>query len=330
MINIGIIGAGQWGKNHVRVWHDLPNANMASIADKNRRVLADLERRYSVKGSQDYKEILENPDITAVDVCTPNDTHYKIVKGAFEAGKDVMVEKPLTLKLKNARKLIELSKETKKVLMVGHVFRFNPAVRYLKDSINAGMFGKLHFLCADRIGLYPPKKDSGVVIDLGIHDVDIFQFLMESMPVSVTATGGSYLRKQFEETAFIDLCYENGVVAHANISWLIPKKVRAVWVAGEKKSAYVDYASQEAEIFSKGIEREYDSFGKFTLIQREGDTYKPYIKTEEPLRVELLHFIDCVENRKTPIASGEVAYDVLSIIKATHDSMKKKKTIFLK
>jgi len=230
----------------------------------------------------------------------------------------------------SAQKLIDISEKQDKILMVGHIFRFNPAVRKLKDEIREDKFGRIFFLYGSRMGLRTPRDDCGVIFDFALHDFDVFCFLLNDFPIEVTAIGTPYLREPYEDVGIVTLRFPNNILAHIQVSWLTPKKIRDLWVVRQEKSASLDYMSQDIEIYDIGVVPEYDSFGGFKLITREGDTYKPYIQNLEPLKLELAHFLECVENKKQPLTDGKVGLQVIKIIEATYKSIKEKKTVNLR
>ncbi len=330
MVEIGVLGVGEWGKNHARVYRELENSNLVMVADLSGMRLKKLNKTYKVAVTNDYHDILNNPEIEAVSVCTPSSTHFEIVKECLEAGKHVLVEKPLCLDSVSAQKLIDISEKHNKILMVGHIFRFNPAVRKLKDEIGKDNFGRIFFLYGSRMGLRTPRDDCGVIFDFALHDFDVFCFLLNDFPIEVTAIGTPYLREPYEDVGIVTLRFPNNILAHIQVSWLTPKKIRDLWVVGQEKSASLDYMSQDIEIYDIGVAPEYDSFGGFKLITREGDTYKPYIQNLEPLKLELAHFLECVENKKQPLTDGKVGLQVIKIIEATYKSIKEKKTVNLR
>jgi len=328
MIKVGVIGSGQWGKNHIRVYNELPESDLVCISDLNENALKSLKGVYHCDTTKDYGEILDNRDIKAVSVCTPASTHYRIVRDALEKGKDVLVEKPITMDSGEGEKLAKLAKESGRILMVGHIFRFNPAVLRLKDELDKSSLGKLNFFLSMRMGPRTPREDCGVICDFATHDIDISNyFLNETMPLRVHATAGYFHQSGFDDAGFLTLEYPNNVISHIVVSWLTPKKIREIVVVGEKKSVKLDYMTQELEFYDQGVVAKYDSFGKFSLAMREGDIYKPYIKAEEPLKKEIQHFIDCVAGRKEPLVTAELGVKTVRILEKAAESLEKKRMV---
>ena len=203
MLNVGVIGAGVWGKNHIRIFSEVEDANLVKIADLNEKNMNGMSNTFKIKTTTDYKEILNDSEIEAVSICTPASTHYKIIKEALESGKHVLVEKPLTLNSKEGEELVELAKNKNKILMVGHIFRFNPGVLRLKEEIKKGTFGKIYFMYGSRMGLMTPRDDCGVVFDFALHDIDTFCFLLDDQPIEVNTVTNSYTKSKFEDVGFI-------------------------------------------------------------------------------------------------------------------------------
>lgn len=327
MINMGVIGTGVWGKNHVRVISEIADANLVKISDVKGSNFDYLSSTFKINTTKDHKEILQDENIDAVSICTPVSRHYDLVKEALNAGKHVLVEKPITLDYKEAIELAELAKEKKLILMVGHIFRFNPAIHRLKEDIKKGVFGKIRFMYGSRMGLMTPRSDCGVIMDFALHDIDTFCFLLDGYPNEVTCVGSFYKEDDFEDVGFITLRFGKKILANVGVSWLTPKKVRDLWVIGEEKSASLDYLNQELNIYNKGIVPRYDSFGEFALVKREGDDHKPFIINKESLKAEVVHFLDCIKNKKKPIIDGFEGAKIIKIIDACYKSLKEKRTV---
>ena len=231
----------------------------------------------------------------------------------------------MTLSLKEAEEIIVLAKKNKRVLMPGHVLRFDPTVEKLKEIWKS--LGNIKFLVSLRMGLITPRKDCGVIFDFATHDIDIACYLLGQMPEEVFAISNKYNEKGFEDVAFVNLYFKKEIIANIAVSWLSPKKIRELLVVGDKKSAKIDYMQQELTIFNKTIKPCADSFGTFKLLRREGNEFKPYIKNEEPLKKELTHFVDCVLNKKKPILNSAVGLKITRIIEAAHLSIREKRSV---
>ncbi|MCK5343703.1 MAG: Gfo/Idh/MocA family oxidoreductase, partial [Candidatus Heimdallarchaeota archaeon] len=269
-----------------------------------------------------------NKDIDAVVVATPASTHYRIVKDALEAGKDVLAEKPLTLIPEESFDLAETAKKEKKILMVGHTFLFNSGIAKLKECVDNGELGKIYYMNATRTHLGLVRNDVNAIWDLAPHDVSIFNYLLGKSPISVNAIGSCHLKDDREDVAFINLIYPDDVIANIHVSWADSNKERTVRVVGsESRVVFNDMDNLERiKIYKKGIKvsEEYDDFGEFQLHLRDGDIVSPKIPTAEPLKEECVYFLDCVRTRKKPITDGMNGYDVVKVMCAIERSIKNK------
>ncbi|MFH1727573.1 MAG: Gfo/Idh/MocA family oxidoreductase, partial [Pseudomonadota bacterium] len=249
-MNIAIVGVGEWGKNHLRVFTELNQIDKIKLWDPNKNHL-DIQTHKS-EFAKNYDEILNDKEIKAVSICSPASTHYSLAKAALEADKHVFVEKPMVLSLKNAEELIALAKKHKRVLMPGHIFRFDPTVEKLKEIWDS--LGNIRFLASSRIGLITPRKDCGVIFDFATHDIDLACYLLNQMPLEVSAICNNPSKNNtFEDVAFVNLYFKSGITANIAVSWLSPKKIREMLVVGDKKSAKIDYMQQELTVFNKTI-----------------------------------------------------------------------------
>ncbi len=329
MINIGVIGTGEWGKNHVRVYSELPDSSLVRIADLDGARLRELGKKFGVSTTGDYKEILNDRSIAGVSICTPAAGHYSLAKEALEAGKHVLVEKPIALDSREGEELVELAERKGLVLMVGHIFRFNAGVLRLREEIKKGVFGKIYFLYGSRMGLMSPRPDCGVIFDFAVHDFDTFCFILDDFPVEVTGVGSSYTKTDFEDVGFVTLKFRGNVMANVGVSWLTPKKVRELWLVGESKSARLDYMTQGLDIFDIGIIPRYDSFGQFKLITKQGKDKRVSVDSKEPLKEEIRHFLECVKTGKKPIADGNAGVNAVKIVEACYKSSREGRTVRL-
>lgn len=328
MIKIGLIGCGAWGKNLLRNFANLPGCVLLSCCDENPKQIERLYRNYpEVKFTQNHKEIIENPNLDAVVISTPPASHFELSKAALLADKDVFVEKPLVLKVKEGEELVKLAEEKKKILMVGHIMEYHAATLKLKEYIDKGELGKIYYLYSTRVNLGKVRDIENALWSFAPHDISMILFLLGKEPVSVTATGECYLQKDkgIEDVAFMTIHFAGGVMAHIHVSWLDPHKDRKLTVVGSKKMAVFD-DTQSAEkiwIYDKGVDTrlDYNTYGEY-LSLRFGDILIPKIETTEPLRSECQHFIQCVEKRKTPRSDGRDGLRVLKILDAGERSLK--------
>lgn len=304
--NVGVIGVGYWGKKIVDEYSKLEGASLHGVADPDEKMLAFCQERYGVKSVyKDYHELLEMADLKAVNVCTPNRTHFQICKDALNAGKHVLVEKPITLTSKEGRELVELAQKKGLTLSVGHIFRFNNALAEVRRLIKEEkFFGKLFLMELTWTNLEKSFPDRDVLWDLAPHMFDIQNYLLGQWPEQVYCEGGAFRRKEGEETAYVMSKYKDGLVSLANISWLVPRKVRQVEIVGEQRSALIDAVGQEVTVYESGY------------------TYKLGVERNNTIKDELLHFIKSISDPMTETKnSGIVGVKTVELIEAAKKSM---------
>jgi len=334
MIKIAQIGVGYWGPNLLRNFLDIENVEVKKVIDKNPDRQNYIKKKYrTIETGSDIDEIVEDKEINAVIISTPANMHYEMVKKVLLSNKNCFVEKPLALSTKEARELVKIAEDKGLVLMVGHVFLFNAAVNNLKERISGGEIGKVYYIYSQRLNLGRVRSDVNALWNLAPHDVSIVLYLLDMIPVTVSAIGMSFIQKNIEDVVFMTLKFEDGVIAHIHVSWLDPNKKRTMTVIGSKKMiVYDDVSDNKIQIFDKGIDIDsknqymgvFDSFGKFQLIKRAGDIIIPKIDFSEPLKNEALHFIECIREGKKPIADGESGLKVTRIIEAAMESLNNK------
>ncbi len=327
MIGLGLIGYGHWGPNHVRIFNHFHDSCVRIIADTDsQRLKAVRQQSPEVELTDDYKELLRRPDVDAVVVATPVSSHYGLVEAALLAGKDVLVEKPITYSTMEADHLIALAEKQDRILMCGHVFLFNAGIRRLRQYIDDGTMGRVYYMTATRTNLGPVRRDVNALYDLGSHDVSIFHYLLDDKPVEVGAWGEKFLQLDIEDVCFASLRFPNKTMCHMHVSWLNPRKERTLVVVGDKKMAVWDDTSplEPIRLYDKGLMQEpyYDSFGQFQFRLRDADVLIPKLISEEPLKVQDRHFLDCVQNRQRPLTDGRFARDVVETLESLMVSMR--------
>jgi len=333
-VNLAIIGLGHWGPNFVRIFSQMPEVNLKGICDIDENKLRQIKDTYKynkLKTSADFRGILDDNELDAVVISTPASTHYKIAKEALERNKHILVEKPLALKIEDAKELISLSKRHKKILMVGHTFLYNPAVRKIKEIIERNELGKIYYIHCRRTNLGPIRKDVNAIWDLAPHDISIINYLLEENPEVVSAYAQRFLAHKLEDVGFIILRYPKNILAHIHVSWLDPKKIREFTIIGSEKMLIYDDANlaEPIRIYDKGVmktkyDKQYRSFREFQLIIRNGAITTPRIEIQEPLKAECQHFLDCVLNGRRPLSDGENSLGVLNILTAIKSSISRK------
>ncbi len=325
-IRIGVIGCGHWGPNHVRNFSLLPEAEVRAIADTNRERLAALEQQYHrVTAYADYHDLLARDDLDAVVVSTPTRTHYTIARDALLAGKHVLCEKPISYRAREGEELVRLAEERHRIVMVGHVFLFNNGILKLKELMTSQEIGRLYYVTAKRTNLGPIRQDVNSVYDLASHDISILNFLFDAQPSRVSALGQAFLQNGIEDVAFITLQYPNDILAHIQVSWLDPKKVREITIVGDKKMVTWDDLSRNGpvRIYDNQIINHpyYHDFGEFQLLTREGNVTIPHVHLEEPLRLQSQYFLSCLRTGRIELATAQQGVDVVRVIEAIEESL---------
>ncbi len=299
-IAVGVIGCGHWGPNHVRVFSELDRSMVLACADTNVRRLVHLTRRHpAVQTCTDYHALLDDPRIDAVVIATPTATHATLTEEALNAGKHVLVEKPMCLTSAEAARLAALAERTKRIVMVGHVFLFNNGVRRLRDTVASGELGRLLYCDATRTNLGPVRGDVNALYDLGTHDITILNYLIDALPVEVSALGRCISQPNVEDVCFATLRYADGTLGHIHVSWMNPRKVRTLTVIGERKMAHWDDIdpTDTLRIYDKGFAEPpaYNSFGEFHYLLRSADVHLPAIRAVEPLVNQAEAFLDWIQ-----------------------------------
>jgi predicted dehydrogenase len=326
MINIGVIGYGYWGPNLVRNFAETPGLTMASVADLDQKRLDTVRKRYpGVKTTTRFQDLLEDPSIDAIAVATPVRTHFDLGMAVLKAGKHLWLEKPMTETSPQARKLVEEAEKRNRVLIVDHTFIYTGAVRKMAELIKGDDFGDVLYYDSTRINLGLFQRDVSVISDLAVHDFSILDYILGEQPVAVSAVGTNHFPGTPENLSYLTLFYDSGVIAHVNVNWLAPVKLRQILVGGSKKMiAYDDLESSEKiKVYDKGISFTDDpqQIYEMRVGYRTGDMWAPRLDATEALRVEGEHFVDCIKNGKTPLTDGSLGLRVVELIEAATRSM---------
>jgi predicted dehydrogenase len=323
---IAVIGLGQWGPNHVRNFRNVDGCEISLVCDSSETRLSHARKQFpGVATTRDPRLVMRSKDVDAVVVATPVSTHFSLVRQALEAGKDVLCEKPLALNVRQSLTLCQLARTKRRVLMVGHVFLYNPGTLHLKQAIDRGDLGRIYYMDAVRTNLGPVRSDVGVIYDLASHDISIFNFLLGARPHSVSAAGGAFLQKGVEDIGFLTLTYPKGVICHVHTSWLNPRKVRQLTVVGDRKMAVWDDMNTLEPIrhYDKGlVPKNYSTFGEFHMILRDGAITIPKLALFEPLLRQDQEFVDCLRSRRNPTASAQFGMDVVYALEAASQSLR--------
>ncbi len=325
-LKVGVIGCGYWGPKLARNIVEIPEAELAMVSDLQDDRIAEVTKLYPhAVGTKNYQDIL-NSNVAAVIIATPVNTHYPLAKAALEAGKHVLVEKPITSNTGQAQELVDLASNNGLKLMVGHTFEYNPAVETVRQVIQSGELGKIFYLNSTRVNLGLLQPDINVMWDLAPHDLSILRFVLESDPISVSARGGVYVNtyKNLHEVVYMIVNFANGAMANLRLSWLDPVKQRRLTVVGDKKMlVYDDIAEDKVIVFDKGVEIPPYSVteDEFHASYRHGDETNVEFEWIEPLRTECSHFLDCIISGETPRSSGEVGLTVLRVLETAQRSL---------
>jgi predicted dehydrogenase len=327
MINVAVIGYGYWGPNLLRNFADCPRAAVSAVSDFRSHRLEAAARRYpAVTTSTDAKKIFDDPDIHAVAIATPVESHYELALAAMRAGKHVLVEKPMTQSAEQARELVEEAHRCGTVLMVDHTFVYTGAVQKIRQLVDAGELGDIYYYDSSRINLGLFQHDVDVVWDLAVHDFAILDYILDERPVAVAAHGISHVQGRPENLAYVTVFFASGAVAHFNVNWLAPVKLRRTLIGGSYKMIVYDdlEPDEKIKVYDKGITTSEDpgEIYRMRIGYRVGDVWSPQLDRTEALRREVDHFIDCIENGTPAKTGGEMGLRVVEMLEAATTSMR--------
>jgi predicted dehydrogenase len=319
-----VAGLGYWGPNLVRNLHDLEGATVDYICDLQSELVESVGRRYpAVTGTTSFETMISDPQLDAVVIATPVSSHYALAKAALEAGKHVLVEKPLATSVEEGAQLIDLSERHGLVLMSGHTFLYSPAVLKIKGLIDADELGDVYFVSTSRVNLGLHQPDVSVVWDLAPHDLSILCFWLEESPSRVSAMSRGCIIRDTPDIAFINLDYASGLLAHVELGWLAPSKLRRTAIVGSRKMVvYDDTSSEPVRLFDSGVVlREPSTFGEYRLTYRSGDIVSPQIDPSEPLHAELLDFCDAIRTGSEPRSTARLGLEIVRVLEAVDASL---------
>jgi len=352
MLKLGVIGYGYWGPNIVRNFSIQPDCQLVAICDRHPKALAQvLSRHPGVHATSDPDELMSSPQIDAVAIVTPVSTHYDLARKALENGKHVFVEKPFTATSAQAEELIELAERKNLQTMVDHTFLFSPAVRKIKELVDAGVLGPLYYYDSTRVNLGLFQHDVNVIWDLAPHDLSIIDHLIGKEPELVVATGGAHFNG-LADVAYITLCFPENIIAHINVNWLSPVKVRTTLVGGQRKMLVWNdlEPSEKIKVYDKGVQitetRDESRQRLKDLIEakifevgtgqavydllvsyRSGDMWAPRVDQTEALQLEARYFLDCVASGAKPFNDGRAGLRVVRMLEAADESLKRRREI---
>ena len=324
-IGLGLVGLGYWGPNLLRNFADLPGCRVRTCCDIQMTALERTQRRYpEIRVTTDYQEILGDDRIDAVVISTSTPTHYELSMAALRHDKHVFVEKPMALRPAEAQEMSALAEERDRVLMVGHLLTYHPAVRTLKRYVSEGELGDIFYLYSQRLNLGVIRQHENALWSLAPHDISVILYLLDNEPTVVSAHGMDHLQTGIEDTVLVSLRFPKQM-AYCHVSWLDPGKVRRLTAVGSRKMAVFDdvESMEKLRIYDKGVNDGpgYESYGD-SLSVRFGDVHIPRVDMREPLRLECEHFLECINEEQRPLSSGEEGLRVLRVLDSAQRSLK--------
>lgn len=324
-VNIAVVGLGYWGPNLVRALHDVPEAQVSWICDLSSDALEKVGRRFpACRRTTELDEVLSDPQVDAVAIATPVSSHHRLASAVLHANKHVFVEKPLAASSDEALGLLELADERDLILMPGHTFLYSPPVQTVKHLIESGELGEVYFITTSRVNLGLHQPDVSVAWDLAPHDFSILRYWLEETPSHVTALSRSCIIPGTPDVAFINLEFSSKAIAHVEISWLAPSKLRRTTIVGSRKMVVYDdtSAAEPVRIFDTGVMiKDPQSFGEYKLTYRTGDIVSPHVEAAEPLCIELTDFCRAITDGVPPHSSGKLGLEVVKMIEAVDASL---------
>ena len=331
MIGVGVIGYGYWGPNLVRNFYETPGAQVIAVSDLRPDRLKLVKDRYpTVNVTNSHQALIEDPKVEAVVIATPVATHFELALAALQAGKHVLVEKPLASSAQQVLRLIDAAEKARRTIMVEHTFVYTSAVRKIRELVDDGTVGDLYYFDSTRVNLGLFQYDVNVLWDLAVHDLSILEYVASQKPVAVSATGLAHVPGRSENVAFLTLFFDGPLIAHVHVNWLSPLKVRRTLVGGSKKMIVYDdmEQSEKIKVYDKGItlkesanrENVYDVMVGY----RMGDMWAPNLDVTEALKVEAAHFVKCLANGEKPITDAEAGLRVVEILEAASESLRRR------
>ena len=329
MIGIGVIGYGYWGPNLVRNFSEVSGSKVVTVSDLRSERLALVKSRYpTIKTTTNYHELIADPAIDAVVIATPVFTHFDLAMQALDMGKHVFLEKPMTATAEQGSCLIEKAQKTNRVLLVDHTFIYTGAVRKIREVIQKGELGEIYYYDSTRVNLGLFQHDVSVIWDLAVHDLSILDYVLRTHPVAVSATGINHVSNAPENVAYMTLFFNSSLIAHINVNWLSPVKLRLTLIGGSKKMIVFDdlQPSEKIKVYDTGItvNKQPDNIYDMLIGYRTGDMWAPHFDTTEALRAEAIHFIDCIEKGLEPDTNCEMGLRVVRILEAATKSIREK------
>jgi predicted dehydrogenase len=325
-LGVAVVGCGYWGPNLIRNFSESERSTVVAVSDTREERLSAIGRKVpGARLTTSYAEVLSDDAVEAVAIATPVSTHFDLARQALEAGRHVLVSKPLAATSQECDALVALAADVGRVLLVDHTFIYTGAVRKMRELIDEGALGQIYYFDSVRVNLGLFQHDVNVIWDLAAHDLAIIASLVDAKPVAVNAVGASHSASGMEDVAYVTLRYEDDLIAHCHLNWLSPVKIRQTLIGGSERMVVWDdlVADEKLRVYDRGISESADSEGLYdTLIDyRIGDCWLPQIDRTEALATEVEHFIDCIRNGARPITGGEQGRDVVRYLEATSASL---------
>jgi predicted dehydrogenase len=321
-VNVGVVGLGYWGPNLARNFAASDGCELTWLCDGSEQIRAKLADAFpGVRSSGEIDELLADPELDAVVLATPVPTHAELAVRVLQAGKHCFVEKPLATTVADAQRAVDAAEKAGRILMVGHLLEYHPAVTHLKELLDTGELGSLYYVYGNRVNLGQLRAEENALWSLGAHDVSVVLRLIGEEPVECSAHGESYVRGGVQDVVFCYLRFPSGQVAHLHLSWLDPHKERRITVVGSKRMATFDDMRTEGKltVYDKGFDEDASSWGEY--ITRAGESFSPRLANAEPLRLECMHFIECIREGKTPRSDGHSGLRVVRVLEALQHSL---------
>jgi predicted dehydrogenase len=328
-VGIGVIGYGYWGPNLVRNFAETEGARVVAVSDLAPAKLVSAARRHpGIETFADFRDLLRDPRIDAVVVATPVASHYELGLAVLQAGKHLLLEKPMAETSEQAQRLLDESLRRRLVLMVDHTFVYTAAVRKIRELVNKGQLGTIYYYDSTRVNLGLFQRDINVIWDLAVHDLSIMDHVLDHRPLAVSANGARHVTGRPENMAYVTVFCEDNLIAHINVNWLAPVKVRKTLIGGSSRMIVFDdlEPSEKVKVYDKGVTVDDQSDDPYQMLvgYRLGDMWAPHIPTGEALRTEALHFVDCIESGRRPITDGAAGLRIVGLLEAATRSMRRR------
>lgn len=326
MIQVGIIGYGYWGPNLVRCFTEVQQTCVAAICDLDVTKLEKARRQYpTISTTSNVDDLLINPDIDIIAIATPVQSHYSLALAALQADKHVFIEKPMTETSEQARHLVAEAKKRHRLIMVDHTFLYTPAVQKIHELIQQQQLGEIYFYDSTRVNLGLFRHDVSVIWDLAIHDLAIIDYLLPDSPVAISATGAKHVRGNTENSGFVTVFFNSPTIAHINVNWLSPAKLRQILIGGSRKMVVYDdlETMEKIKVYDRGIYLQDAAEGDHQILKgyRMGDIWSPNLSTKEALVTEIEHFVDCITHNTPPITDGVMGMRMVNLLEMATQSM---------